>query len=93
MSANLIVTARAPRGIRRDGGTDTSDFVRAWWCGVRGFQPSAAMSGGYLAGYAAGVVWRDFHGRERRPHETHAADALRLYQEIVGSVAEPTSDS
>lgn len=65
MNGGMIVAARAPR----DGATASSDFLRAWWCGVHGFQPSAAMPATYEAGYAAGVAWREFHGPDRVPHE------------------------
>lgn len=82
----VIVVARASRDIRRDYRFHTSaassEFLRAWWAGVHGFQPSGAMGARYQAGYAAGLAWRTFHGRGRRPHETHALDALRLDREM-----------
>jgi hypothetical protein len=81
----LIVAARAPLDIRRDRAlrpaSSSNDFVRAWWAGVRRFQPGAGMGAMYEAGYAAGLAWREFHGRSRQPHEGHANDALVVYRE------------
>ena len=81
MNGSMIITARAPRHISRDGATASGDFVRGWWAGVRGFQPGTGVTA-YKAGYAAGVSWRLFHGPGRRPNETHAADARELHREI-----------
>lgn len=80
--SRLIVTAWAPRDIRRDNrftATSSSEFVRAWWCGVRGFQPTGALPATYQAGFGAGLAWRDFYGPERVPHDGHATDALQLF--------------
>lgn len=98
----MIVRVRSQRDIsganelRSTSGA--ADFIRGWWAGVQRFRGDTVKSSKYQAGYADGLAWRDFHGPNRVPSETHATDALRrfretanpaealrLYQESIGS--------